>query len=399
MQLSIVNDKKRFKLARCGRRFGKTVLAVSTLVEEALLINEGLFFYVGPTYKQAKLIAWEMLLKKVRELPPELVQKINESELYVVIGNGTRIHIKGADDPDSLRGVGLDGCVLDEYADIRENVFRQIIEPALLDKKGWCLIIGTPKGYNHFYRLYTEVIQKEDWGVYHFTSYDNPIIDPVELDKIKAETPPEIFESEYLAEFRRFEGLVYKEFDREAHTFQKLPDIQFIETIAGIDWGYTNPTAMVVIKKDFDNNYWIVDEYYQTGKTTDEIIEYAKQLQGRWGINYFYPDNAEPDRIESLQRAGLSVREIDKDITTGIDKVHSLFKSNRLRIQSGLTSLLFELESYRYPKKREGYNDKEEPVKENDHALDALRYALCTNEPTDVREEGMDYGLYSETYS
>jgi len=395
-QQKIVNDKKRFKIARCGRRFGKTVLAVSTLIEEALLKDDSLLFYVAPTYRQGKDIAWDMLVKKVRSLPKELVHKINESELYVLIGNGSKICIKGADNPDSLRGVGLNGVVLDEYADIKENVWSEIIEPALMDKKGWALIIGTPRGFNHFYTFYTKNASNPDWGVYHFTSYDNPLNDPAEIDRIRLTKTDETFEQEYLAEFRRSEGLVYKEFNREKHVYQELPEgFQSIEVIAGVDWGFNNPSVILVIKKDFDNVYWVDEEFYETKKTQPEIIEKAKALESKHKINAFYPDNAETDRIEEMKRAGLTIREIDKsDMAAGIDKVRSLFVANRLRIKANLFNTLFELEAYSYPKAQEGRNEKEEPIKKHDHAMDALRYALFTNEPTDKRTLGEEFGLY-----
>lgn len=398
-QQALVEDKHRFKLIRSGRRFGKTTYAINTLIEEALLKQDGLYFYIAPTYKQAKMIAWAMLLKAVGKLPPPLMQKINESELYVVIGNNSRICIKGADNPDALRGVGLDGAVLDEYSDIREHVFTDIIEPALTDKMGWCTIIGTPKGFNHFYRLYVKVQTDPTWAVFHRTSYDNPGISREELDRIRVKTPEDTFAQEFLAEFRRFEGLVYKEFDRDRHTFITMPDtVQRVDVIAGVDFGYTNPSAIVVVAQDFDNHYWVIDEWYKNQKLTDEIIGVCKGLVASTKVNIFYPDPAEPDRIEAMNRDGLTTREVNKDVAAGVDRVRSLFKENRLKVSLNCRNLLFELETYHYPERKEGKNEQELPVKENDHAVDALRYALYTHSPLDVREGEQEFNLYGGTY-
>jgi len=360
-----------------GVGFGKTTYAVNTLIKSALLKEKGQYFYIAPTYKQAKMIAWSMLLESVDNLPKELVHKKNESELYVVLGNNSRIDIKGADNPDSLRGVGLNGVVLDEYADMKPNVFDEIIRPALTDKKGWATFIGTPRGFNHFYELYKD--NREGWAKYHFTSYDNPLIDPEELEEVKQNTSDTKFAQEYMADFRKQEGLVYKEFDRDRHIYSETPK-NIIDVIAGVDFGYKNPSVILVIKKDNDNNYWVTDEWYERGKTTAEIIDYAKTL----GINIFYPDPAEPDRIEEMNRAGLNCRDVNKDIAKGIDSVRELFKQNRLHIHESCSNLIWELETYAYPNKKDDKNEAEVPIKENDHALDALRYALFREIPRTV---------------
>lgn len=398
-QLKVANDLSRFIVLVCGRRFGKTTLAVNLLVERALLKNNGLFFYIAPTYRQAKMIAWDMLMQAVRALPKELVQKVNESELYVVIGNGSKIAIKGADNPDSLRGVGLDGAILDEYQDTKGEVFSEIIRPALSDKLGWAMFIGTPKGYNHFYDLY-ELAQKQDgWKAFRFTSYDNPLLSRSELDDARAALPEDTFMQEYMAEFRRMEGLVYKDFDRDRHVFHELPERQFIEVIAGLDFGFTNPTALLVIGKDFDNHYWVVDEYYESGKTGPEVIEVLRQKSGRRNIDILYPDPENADIIKQISDSGLTCREVDKDIAAGVNRVATLFRANRIHISSECKNLIWELETYHYPKKRDNQNEKETPVKENDHAVDALRYALFSNNPTDIREQHGEFSLYGSSYT
>ncbi len=400
-QLEIVDHPARYKVIRCGRRFGKTIMETSFMLEEALLNRDSLYFYIAPTYKQAKMIAWEMFQQHLRNVPKKLVKKMNESELYIVLANHAKIAIKGADNPDSLRGVGLNGVVMDEYADMKPNVFKEIIRPALTDKKGWAHFIGTPKGFNHFYDLYEEAGRKKDWQNFHCSSYDNPILDRAEIDSIRAEETEDTFAQEYLAEFRKMEGLVYREFDRERHTYTDLPhEKQFIEVIAGVDFGFTNPTAIVVLGKDFDNHYWLIDEVYQTGMTSNEITEKLMNLKSKHHIDTFYPDPENPAFIKEIQDAGLNCREVDKSVELGIDHVRKLFKSDRIHIGIHCEHVIWELERYRYQVNKGERNEKEKPIKKDDHACDALRYVLFMNQPTDIREEvDYNFNLYGQDYS
>ena len=387
-QRIVMRDKSRFKVMRCGRRFGKTTMAIAKLMKASLLNPKTKYFYCAPTYKQAKMIAWEMLLDFVRKLPPELVGKVNESELYVTLGNGSRIDIKGADDPDRLRGVGLDGAVLDEYADMKQSVWREILQPALGDRKGFCWFIGTPRGFNHFWEIYESAAENRDWSHFHFTSYDNPHFDKEEIDRIRDETNEDTFAQEYMAEFRRFEGLVYREFDPKNHVreYDQRPQ-RFQRVIAGVDFGFTNPCTISIIGCESNGRYWKMDEWYETAKTTDELIEQCKSFQARYNVFAWYPDPAEPDRIEEMRRAGLNVRSVNKDVVSGIARLRSLYKANRIWVTRNCRNSLIELGTYRYQDPKDERNALEEPIKDNDHIMDADRYALYTYDPSDMRAD------------
>lgn len=402
-QKKIMASPARNKVICCGRQFGKTVFAVNTLLKRAL-VDGGNYWYVAPTYKQAKQIAWSMLLEAVKKLPKELVKKTNESELYVIIGNNAKIYIKGADEPDSLRGVALNGAILDEYAFMKPDVFEKVIEPMFLTTNGWAIFISTPNGFNHFYDLFIAAKSRTDWDTFHFTSYDNPFASKDFLDEKKRERSAEAFAQEYMAEFRKKEGLVYKEFDHDTHV--KTPEqwkyLQMIDTIAGIDFGFNNPSAIVVIKRDFDNRFWVVDEWKKSRMTTTEVAEKAKNMASDWNINAFYPDPAAPAHIEDIRRLGVNVRESNKDIEKGIEKIASLLKNNRLFIDASCADLIEELDTYSYPdmESRRGVSNKneaEKPIKENDHLLDALRYALFTSEPM-LQVVESNFTLYGGSY-
>ena len=150
-QKTIARDTSRFRVVAAGRRFGKTFLAIRELAFFARIPNKNIY-YIAPTYRQAKTIVWEDLKKRLIEL--RWVKKINETDLRIDLVNGSRISLRGSDNPDSLRGVSLDFVVFDEFADIDPVTWDAVIRPALADKQGHALWIGSPKGKNHFYDLY-----------------------------------------------------------------------------------------------------------------------------------------------------------------------------------------------------------------------------------------------------
>lgn len=401
-QRRLIQNKSRFKVIRCGRRFGKTTYAINLLIKSALNTKDGKFFYIAPTYRQAKMIAWDMMIHTTDKFGPfhkNFIKKANESELFVSFHNGARIDIKGADNPDSLRGVGLDGVVLDEYAFMKPNVFSEIVSPALLEKQGFCVFISTPNGFNHFYDLYMEAQDRKDWATFHFTSYDNTLLTPearAELDEKANTTNIDTFAQEYMAEFRKKQGLVYKDFIREKHVYE-TKQYERVETIAGVDFGFTNPACILTIDRDTEYNYYVKDEWYKARKSTDDIIDYAKNT----GAQIFYPDPAEPDRIEQMTRAGLNCRDVSKSVGTGIARVSDLFKQNKIFIHKSCKNLIQELETYSYKEQRDDVIDKnqdEKPEKANDHAVDALRYALYMHAPVSHTEMHQDFGLYNYNY-
>lgn len=299
-------------------------------------------------------------------------------------GGESIIFLRGWEAIETLRGQSFDFVVIDEVSSMRNFWihYNEILRPTLTDRKGHVLFISTPKGFNHFYDLFNFQERDTDYKSFHFTTYDNPYIPVDEIDKARREIPEDQFSQEYLADFKKQEGLVYKEFDRSRHVFSdenmlKQAKTNYVNKIAGIDFGYTNPSAILTCYEDSDGNYWITDEFYKTQQTTDELVEQAKAVAAR----VYYPDPAEPDRIEMMRRAGLNVREVSKDIPAGINAVRELFKQNRIRIHTSCLNLISELESYRYPDSKPDKNEVEIPIKQYDHALDAMRYMLYMQAP------------------
>jgi phage terminase large subunit len=373
-QSEAIKSNKRYKLLNWGRRSGKTSLIAYEALIDLYNNDKALVSYYAPTTTDARDIAWEIF----KETLDKLIIKTNEVLLEIKVrnkfGGESTLRLAGWEavkNRDKGRGVENTLVILDEvafYPEFKEK-FEKVIEPTLLTSKGRLILTSTPNGFNHFYDKYNEALNNDMWFVSHATSYDNPKNDPEELARLRKEKDQDVFAQEYLADFRKIQGLVYKDFDRERHTYD--PDtakINKVNEIAGIDWGYTNPLVMLRIYVDNDNNFFIHDEYYRTEKTTEEAIEFL----GTWKPTCVYPDPAEPDRNAMVAKAGYYVKDVNKDIKSGIDKVISLFRNNKIFISKACTNLINELESYRYDEKL----SKEIPVKENDHAMDALRYAL-----------------------
>lgn len=380
-QKIVALDPHRFRVLCCGRRWGKTTLAIDQMKARSAIPNSRIA-YLAPTFQQARDIAWEQLRRDYVN-----VGKINESRLEIDVVNGSKIVLRGWEAIETLRGQRFDLIVVDEVASMRnfQSAWQEVIRPTLTDTKGEALFISTPKGFNHFYDLYNQEVRDKDFKSFHFTSNDNPHIPPEEIEKAKQELTEDRFSQEYLADFRKTEGLVYKEFERSLHIFTKAEDKTYIKTFGGVDFGFTNPAAVVTIKKDKYAVYWVTDEWYKKGQTDAQIADYVAAL--KW--DECFPDPESASGIEELRRRGVNVREVIKNkdsIRNGISTVRELFKANRLRIHESCENLIWELETYSYPEKKADKNEEENPIKENDHLLDALRYALSMDNALTVEQ-------------
>ena len=198
-QQQVWEDPTRFKIVAAGRRTGKSRLAAWMLIVNALQADKGHVFYVAPTQGQARDIMWQTLL----ELAHPVVTNAHINNLQIKLVNGATISLKGADRPETMRGVSLKFLVMDEYADMKPEVVEQILRPALADQKGAALFIGTPMGRNHFYDLYkyAELEDDESYASWHFTSYDNELLDPDEIDLAKKSMSSYAFRQEFMASF------------------------------------------------------------------------------------------------------------------------------------------------------------------------------------------------------
>jgi PBSX family phage terminase large subunit len=381
-QSKIASSRSRFRVVNCGRRFGKTLLSCWEMFAYALAKNDARIAYIAPTYQQARDIAWAEL-KRICQ--PIMEGQPNDTRLEIKIKNkfgGTSlIMLRGWESVETIRGQAFDFLVLDEVSSYRNFWinWQEVLRPTLTDRIGHALFISTPKGFNHFYDLYNLQSKDRDYESFHFTTYDNPHVPKEEIDKAREELTEDRFAQEYLADFRKTEGLVYKEFDRDLHVYTdedvKDDPIIKVKLFGGVDFGFTNPCAILTIEKDNDARYFVTGEWYKKGQTDAQIADYVAVLQ--W--NECYPDPESAGGIKELENRNINVREVIKNkdsIRNGTNVVRELFKSNRLYIHESCTNLIWELETYSYPEKKSEHNEEENPIKENDHACDALRYAL-----------------------
>jgi hypothetical protein len=205
-QQEVFADKTRFKVIAAGRRCGKSRLAATTLLIEALRCPPGsAVLYVSPTAGQSRQIIWDVLL----EIGRDVISNSHINNMDITTINGAKIYVRGADRPDTLRGVSLTYAVLDEVADIKPEAWEQVIRASLSDKKGKAIFIGTPKGRNWFYDLFH--LKQEDWKSWHFTTKDNPLIDPSEIESAKKTLSSFAFKQEYLASFDNAGSDMFKE--------------------------------------------------------------------------------------------------------------------------------------------------------------------------------------------
>ena len=270
-QLEIFNSTARFKAVAAGRRFGKSRLAAWILLIKALQSDSKDVFYIGPTFQQAKDIMWAML----KELGDELISAAHENTAVLTLINGRKIYLKGSDRPDTLRGVGLAYVVLDEYASMKPNVWEQIIRPTLADVRGGAMFIGTPAGKNHFYDIYTDALELDDWEAFQFNSTDNPFIPEDEIEAARTSMSSMSFRQEFEASFETFTGGVFKE-----EWFKKAPEPEEGSYVIAID-----PAGFESIEKERNLKRSRLDETAIAIVKIDRDKWWVKDiLHGRWNI-------------------------------------------------------------------------------------------------------------------
>lgn len=272
-QREIFLNNSRFKVIAAGRRFGKSYLSTFIILTKAFQKPNQNIFFVAPTFQQARQILWEIIKGKVRN---NLAKKINESRLEIELINGTRIFLKGGDRADTMRGVSLDGVVIDEFATVRENkeVWQEVIRPALSDKQGWGVLISSPKGRDYFYDLYNEAKTNDEWSSWQYTTLDGGYVAEKEIQQALNDMDERSFNQEYLADFVSFSGLVCPNFDRALN--ESTEEIQDYDTlIMGVDFNVNKMPCAVHVKRGHELH--LVDEFYGSFNT-NELCE-AIQLR------------------------------------------------------------------------------------------------------------------------
>lgn len=381
-QDAVANDTSRFRVVVAGRRFGKTHLSIRELCWHARMPDKEVW-YVAPTYKMARQIVWKKLKKKLQSL--NWILKTNETELSITLRNGSTISLKGADNYDSLRGVGLDFIVLDEFADIDPEAWYETLRPTLSDKQGRALFIGTPKGIGNWsYDIYQNSIDNTEWRSFQYTTLDGGNVSPAEIESAKRDLDERTFRQEYMATFETFAGRIYYAFER-AFNSKQFEHTQNLDVLyVGMDFNI-DPMSAVVATRIGDTLH-IIDEVRIFGSNTQEMCDELKQRfpKSRFWV---YPDPAGNQRktsaggqtdITILRNAGFNVK-VPHNHTPVRDRINAV--NSRLCDSTGVRHLFIDpkckytLEGLERQTYKEGST---QPDKDGgyDHMNDAIGYMV-----------------------
>jgi hypothetical protein len=380
-QRMIADAPFRFRVACCGRRFGKTHLALREIAKFASKPDQRVI-YVAPTYRMAKNILWKKLRKKLLSL--NWVKKVNETELSLELINGSEIQLKGAENFDSLRGTGNDFIVLDEVADMHPEAWYEVLRPTLADTGGHALFLGTPKGMNWFKDLFDNAQTKANWVSFQFTTLDGKNVPLEEVEQARQDLDARTFRQEFMATFENFSGIVAYAFGK--HNIRPAEPVQAHETlILGTDFN-VNPMSCTVMRRTRDGLH-CVDEIVINSSNTNELVD---EIRNRYPKNpiQIFPDPAGVQRktsangntdIKILENAGFTVRYHRQHplVKDRINSANSLFfarddDSTRFYIDPKCKHTIKSLQQFCY---KEGTQipDKDSGF---DHMFDALTYAI-----------------------
>ena len=373
----------RWTVAVCHRRMGKTVAAINQLIHSALQNEKQSpqYAYIAPTYSQAKRIAWDYLKDYTRPLGGVP----NVSELRVDF-MGRRISLYGADNPDALRGIYLDGAVIDEYGDVNPGLFTEVIRPALSDRIGWAMFIGTPKGSNHFKTLrdFADTEDNDNWVLKEFKASETKLIDAEELKDAKKAMGENKYEQEFEISFEApivgaFYGELLKELT-DKHRIREIPSEAATQKITAWDLGMSDSTAIWVAEV-ISGEVRLMDFYEASGESLDHYIGWLDE-NGYREYSHIMPHDVNvrelqtgKSRYQFLTEAGLEIEVAPKaSIEDGIQAARRILPNcwfNKDKTRSGLECL----QNYRRVFNEKTSSFQNRPLHDwSSHAADAFRY-------------------------
>ena len=324
-QQQISDSTARFKSAACGRRFGKSFLAINEVAKHGRYPNQNICV-VAPTYRQVKQVFWQEFLERLHSV--NWIKSVNQSDLCITLVNNTRIYLRSADNFDSLRGMKYNFLVMDECADINPEAWFSVLRPTLSDTQGSALFIGSPKGRNWFYDLWISAKNNEDWDSFQFTTLQGGNVPPEELEQARRDLDPRTFEQEYEAQFVSYSQVVYYGFtdDNIRSCPQQLQHNTPLH--CGFDFNISPGTCTVGILLGED--LYIIDEILIYSSNT---LEMCQELRNRYPTQpiFAYPDASGAQRRTSangmtdhiiLQNQGFKLR-VQNTNPSVIDRINS----------------------------------------------------------------------------
>ena len=307
-------DKHRFSVIVLHRRAGKTVMAINHMLRAALtnkLLNPR-YAFISPYRLQGKATAWDYIKQFANKIPGT---KFNESELRCDLANGARITILGAENDQAIRGISLDGCVFDETQSIKPTIFPEVIRPALADRKGWCIFIGTPKGRNNFYQLYEQAKKNPKWYACTYKASETDILDDEELQAAKDVMSKDLYEQEFECSFQAaitgsYYGTIIEDLVREKRMVSNLYD-EDIDVETWFDLGMNDQTAIWFVQR-YKKEIRLIDYYENTGHGLDHYADVLKKKGFDYSTHIFPHDvkvrelgNYAKTRLEALLDLGI----------------------------------------------------------------------------------------------
>ena len=307
-------DKHRFSVVVLHRRAGKTVMCINHMLRAALtnkLLNPR-YAFISPYRLQGKATAWDYIKQFAGKIPGT---KFNESELRCDLANGARITILGAENDQAIRGISLDGCVFDETQSIKPTIFPEVIRPALADRKGWCIFIGTPKGRNSFYQLYQSAIKNPTWYACTYKASETDILDEEELQAAKDVMSKDLYEQEFECSFQAaitgsYYGTIIEDLAKEKRMVSNLFD-EDIDVETWWDLGMNDQTAIWFVQR-YKKEIRLIDYYENTGHGLDHYADVLKKKGFEYSTHIFPHDvkvrelgNYAKTRLEALLDLGI----------------------------------------------------------------------------------------------
>ena len=368
----------------CHRRAGKTVACVADLVCAAQFTTkqDARFAYVAPQFNQAKDVAWLY----VKRLTADLGVTLNESELRADFPNGSRVRLYGADNPDRLRGLYLDGVILDEYADMRPGVWGEVIRPMLMDRQGWAAFIGTPKGRNEFWKIYDRATRDPDWHALMLRASDSGLLDAAEIEEARKELTPEQFEQELECSFEAaIVGAYFGKELAEAERQGRIKDVPYDPSVPAFTaWDLGKGVNMAVwIFQVVGQEIHVID--YHEGAHSDGLPQVVRELESKpYRVKWdWVPHDARATEIgtgrtrietlHNLKRHPMLVP--DHKVMDGINAARLTLPRvwfDRTRCEAGLEAL--RQYAAEYDEKMRAFKDNPRPIHWSNHAADAFRY-------------------------
>lgn len=304
--LPLHNRKARWALVVAHRRMGKTVACINDAIKAAATGKPGaLYGYIMPFYRQAKNVAWAYCKQYTRDIPGI---KTNEAELRIDFPSGARLQLFGADNADALRGLGFDGVICDEFGDWKPSVWKFIVRPALADRRGWAIIIGTPKGRNEFYRRYLHALRADDWYCALFKASETGVLPQDELDSLLDELGEDAFRQELECDFdAAVPGAIWgKELWELEYSGRVRKDLHdpALPVHAVLDLGYSDDTAIWWFQ--VADEVRVIDCYSSNGRDLAHYDTVLREKPYRYGDWLWLPHDA---RAKSLAANGRSIEQ------------------------------------------------------------------------------------------